>query len=88
MLKLRYQRDATRMTGSGMWRSVISCTKPDRGNVFLHTDTDTEYISMHMVAERVIPPSMFNFLSDKSDHVIVILQLVSRAGSRATALLR
>lgn len=30
------------MTGSG----VISRTKPDRGNVFLHTDTHTEYMDL------------------------------------------
>ena len=31
-----------------------------------------------MVAEGVIPPSIFNFFDDKSHHVIVILQLASR----------
>ena len=36
-----------------------------------------------MVAERVIPHSMFSFFDDRSGHVIVILQLVSRASSRA-----
>ena len=34
-----------------------------------------------MVAERVIPPQCSIFFDDKSGHVIVILQLVSRAGS-------